>query len=325
MKDKNTTPQYEVDVALLCYNHAKYLRRCLDSLIEQRTSFAYRIIIGDDCSTDGSQEIIKEYAARYPDIIVPILNEHNMGVSKNSFQVSAAATSKYVIGSESDDYFTDNYRLQKQYDFLEEHSEYIAVGCNYFNVDPDGENPYKGMLKWQVNRGYKLKTFLRRGFIIHGNTIMRRNVYPIHDPKYEELRMSATTMGDVISRAILYDKGDIYCLPDVMHAHRMGTNDKASFFNQSRSNPLKYCYMYNDIVCALNKYFDNKYDFSPLIAGRMGLVFFWRLTGINTYDKKEFKQYFKTLSPKIRAYSYYRAIALVWRSFIHIIGRKIGL
>lgn len=325
MKDNNATHQYEVDVTLLCYNHAKYLRQCLDSIIEQNTTFLFRIIIGDDCSSDGSQDIIMEYSKRYPNIIVPILNEHNVGVSQNSLQISLVATSKYVVGGESDDFFTDKNRLQKQYDFLELHHEYVAVGCNYYNVDPNGENPYRGMLKWQVNRAYKMNTFLRRGFVIHGNTIMRRNVFPVYDERYRELRLCVPTMGDVISRALLYDKGDIFCLPDVMHAHRMGLNDKASFFCQSRSNPIRYCYMYSTIVESLNRYFDYRYDFSPLITARVGLVLFWNVLGINQYNTIEFKEYMKTLPTKIQIYSYYRAINLMWRCLLHVIGRKLGL
>lgn len=316
--------KYEVDVTLICYNHGRYLRKCLDSILCQRTNFKYRIIIGDDCSSDDSQAIIREYADKYPEIIVPILNRENIGASKNAFQVAAACTADFVCGGESDDYWTDEMRLQKQYDFLKTHPDCVGVGCNYYNVDANGENPYKALLKWQVDKTYTLNDFLRLGFIVHGNTIMYRNIFPINDARYVKLRSCVNTMGDVISRVVLYDNGNIYCLPDIMHAHRMGSQDKASFFVQSKSDPIKYCYLYNKIVDALNEYFDNKYDLTPLLAGRAGLVIFWNILGINKYDKNEFQKYMNTLPLKTRIYAYYRAAFRAWRSFIHVVGRKLG-
>ena len=314
---------YEVDITLLCYNHGKYVARCLDSILSQKTNFKFRIFISDDCSTDNSQEVIREYEIKYPDIVFPIYNKKNMGVTKNSAQLKERCTSKYICGGESDDYWTDDLRLQKQYDFLENHPEFVAVGGNFYNVDSNGENPSRGLLKWQVDRSYSMNDYLKYGFIIHGNTLMRRNIIK-KDERYRKLRSCAPTMGDVITRALLYDKGDIYCLKDVIHAHRAGNNEKSSFYTQSRSNPIKYCYMYNDIVAALNEYFDNKYNFNKLLAGRLSLVRFWKLMGINTYSKDEYRAYVKTLPWNIRVYSHYRTLARIYRSALHVVGRKLG-
>ena len=72
-------PDKEVLVSVLCitFNHQKYIRRCLDSMVNQKTDFRYEIIIHDDASTDGTPNIVREYAQRYPDLIIPILQKEN--------------------------------------------------------------------------------------------------------------------------------------------------------------------------------------------------------------------------------------------------------
>ena len=62
-----------VSIWCLCYNHAEYIAQTLDSFLEQETDFPFEIIISDDASTDGSADIIRSYAEKYPDIIRPML------------------------------------------------------------------------------------------------------------------------------------------------------------------------------------------------------------------------------------------------------------
>src|SRR5690554_4789216 len=72
-----------VSVCMLVYNHAPYLRDALNSILNQKTDFGFEILVHDDASQDASAEIIKEYAARYPEIIKPILqseNQHSQGI-----------------------------------------------------------------------------------------------------------------------------------------------------------------------------------------------------------------------------------------------------
>ena len=66
-----------VSICSVTYNHAPYIRQCLDGLVMQKTNFPYEILIHDDCSTDGTTEIVKEYAQRYPDKIVPLQENEN--------------------------------------------------------------------------------------------------------------------------------------------------------------------------------------------------------------------------------------------------------
>lgn len=116
-------------VSIVCnvYNHAPFLRQCLEGLIMQKTDFPFEILIHDDASTDGSDAIIRDYETNYPDLIFPIYqtkNQYSQGIPiEASFQYPRAK-GKYIALCEGDDYWTDPLKLQKQVDFLECHPGY---------------------------------------------------------------------------------------------------------------------------------------------------------------------------------------------------------
>ena len=112
-----------VSVVCITYNQAQYIRQTLDSILCQVTDFSYELIVGDDRSTDGTTEIIAEYAARYPNIVA-VLRPENIGVNKNLADLTARASGEYLAICEGDDYWIDSDKLQRQYDFMERRPEY---------------------------------------------------------------------------------------------------------------------------------------------------------------------------------------------------------
>lgn len=125
--------QNEVMVSICCltYNHEKYVRQCLDGFVMQQTDFKFEIIIHDDASTDNTQEIIKEYTEKYPDLFVPKLqveNQFSKGIRKILATFCLPLTKgKYIALCEGDDYWTDPLKLQKQVDFLELNPDYGLI------------------------------------------------------------------------------------------------------------------------------------------------------------------------------------------------------
>jgi glycosyltransferase involved in cell wall biosynthesis len=122
-----------VSVCCLSYNHEDYIRQCLDSIVTQQTSFAFEVLVHDDASTDKSQQIIREYQQRYPDIIKPILqteNQYRKGKGILGIHVFPKCSGKYLAFCECDDYWTDPNKLQRQVDFMESHPEYVATADN---------------------------------------------------------------------------------------------------------------------------------------------------------------------------------------------------
>ena len=111
-----------VSVSTLAYNHEEYIAQCIEGVLEQRTDFAFELLVHDDASTDGTAEVIRRYQQRYPGIVKPIYqreNQHSkkIGISR-TYQYSRAA-GKYIAFCEGDDYWTDRNKLQMQVDFLE--------------------------------------------------------------------------------------------------------------------------------------------------------------------------------------------------------------
>lgn len=113
-------------VTILCatYNHEKYIKRALDSFLMQKTDFPFEVIIGEDCSTDKTVEIVKEYAEKYPDIIKPFFNPKNYGNEQMFFSLTSRVNTEYVALCDGDDYWTNPHKLQKQVDFLDANKDF---------------------------------------------------------------------------------------------------------------------------------------------------------------------------------------------------------
>ena len=110
----------KVSVCVITYNQEKYIRQCLQSIVDQKTNFEFEVIIGEDCSTDGTRSIVMEFEAKYPDIVNPIYHKKNAGGrgTNNLLAVYGAARGKYIAHMDGDDYMLPG-KLQIQYDELE--------------------------------------------------------------------------------------------------------------------------------------------------------------------------------------------------------------
>lgn len=119
-----------VSICTLVYNHASYLKACFDGFLMQKTDFAFEVLVHDDASTDGSAEIIREYADKYPQIFKPIYqkeNQYSKGIKVNNVYQYPRAVGKYIAICEGDDYWIDPLKLQKQVDFMEANPEVDLV------------------------------------------------------------------------------------------------------------------------------------------------------------------------------------------------------
>lgn len=147
---------YQINIALLTYNHAAYIQRALDSILSQKTDFPFLIIVGDDGSTDGTQAILKSYAQKFPNQIQLLLAEQNQGVFQNIYKILQACTAPYIALLEGDDYWTYPHKLQTQVDFLNQHPDY--QGCFHDTVieikDPQKINHYNSDFRYysQIHR-----------------------------------------------------------------------------------------------------------------------------------------------------------------------------
>ncbi|WP_295937772.1 glycosyltransferase [uncultured Alistipes sp.] len=125
----NATENTPVLVSVCCitYNQAPFIRRCLEGIMMQRTSFAFEVLVHDDASTDASADIIREYEAKYPGVVKPIYqkeNQYSQGVKISATHQFPRAQGRYIALCEGDDYWTDPCKLQKQIDFLEANPDF---------------------------------------------------------------------------------------------------------------------------------------------------------------------------------------------------------
>lgn len=130
-----------VTVCCTAYNHEKYIRNCLDGFIMQKTSFNYEVIVHDDASTDGTQDIIREYAEKYPDIIKPIYqkeNKYQNNISIIKEYILPQIRGKYVAFCEGDDFWCDPLKLQKQVQALESNPDSNLCVHSVQAINEDG-------------------------------------------------------------------------------------------------------------------------------------------------------------------------------------------
>lgn len=129
MTDRAGSAPPRVSVGIITYNHARFLGQAIESVLAQRTDFAYEIVIGDDGSTDGTREIALAYQRRYPDRIRVITSPANVGIQRNAKRVVDACRGDYVAALEGDDYWIDDRKLQLQVERLDREPDAIICGA----------------------------------------------------------------------------------------------------------------------------------------------------------------------------------------------------
>jgi len=135
--------QQKLTILMPSYNRGQYIREAVSSILAQKTNFGIKLIITDDCSTDGSVEIIQELQEKYPDIIEIILSEKNERLLANILKAQVKVKTEYFCVLDPDDYYTDEYFLQKAVDYLEEHKDFTIYSANCMMLYGDkSEKPF---------------------------------------------------------------------------------------------------------------------------------------------------------------------------------------
>jgi glycosyltransferase involved in cell wall biosynthesis len=118
----------KVSVLMLAYNHERYIAQAIQSALDQETDFDFEIVIGEDCSTDCTREIVEDFHRRYPGRIVFSPRTKNVGMMQNYLQTLSSCSGQYVAHLEGDDYWTRKDKLQMQVNFLDTHPDF-AICC----------------------------------------------------------------------------------------------------------------------------------------------------------------------------------------------------
>jgi len=212
-----TTPL--VSVWLITYNHELYIAEAIESVLRQQTSFAVEIIIGEDCSTDGTRAIVQAYKARYPDRITLFLAEQNMGMVPILRPTHALCRGKYVAMLDGDDYWTDPLKLQKQVDQLERNpsTRFNAHKVSILHTSSleirEAPEP-----RWSGQPGeLRLEDFIRHGISVHTLSVVFRNDFGTLPEWYYELPYPDAALLFMLLR----QGGTAYYLTDNMGVYRV--------------------------------------------------------------------------------------------------------
>lgn len=156
-------------ISCVTYNQKNFIGQAIESFLAQKTTFPFEIIIGEDCSTDGTREIVYNYRDKYPDIIRIVTSEKNVGPLINGYRVKKQCRGKYIAICDGDDYWIDPLKLQKQVDFLEANPDYIMIYTDIENIDEDGvmipTTPFYEMQKSKYRSGDIFFNLLQGNFI----------------------------------------------------------------------------------------------------------------------------------------------------------------
>ncbi len=141
-----------VSVKMITYNHAPFIAQAIEGVLRQKTDFSFELVIGEDCSTDGTRKIVFEYQKKYPNVIRIITSDQNVGMQKNGFRTMKACQGKYIAFCEGDDYWQSPHKLQKQTDYLESHPE---CGLVFTDFDFYYSRTKKTIKNVNYSKGYR--------------------------------------------------------------------------------------------------------------------------------------------------------------------------
>lgn len=299
-----------VSVVLLVYNHEKYLRQAIESILIQEVSFNYEIIVGDDLSTDGSRDIILEYKEKYPDLFILSFQEKNVGGTKNIYDACKQARGKYLATLEGDDYWIDTRKLQKTVGFLEANGDYIGVSHIIEVRDLEGNYLSKHPSSTEiVGKDATVNLFLK-GIYFSAVATVYKNLFLDKTQDYSIIYQAHKYVGDLTFCMLFLDKGKIMILNEVMSVYRSRNVIGESNYNSITNEIEKY----NDhisILKCLDNYFNGKYNFTSEYLRRTYRILTYCL---KNYKIGEFSTLISILPLKIKLqfYAYFPVFIFKW-------------
>jgi glycosyltransferase involved in cell wall biosynthesis len=275
-----------VSVKMITYNHAPFISKAIDGVLKQKVDFPIELVIGEDCSTDGTREIVFEYQKKYPAIIRVISSDKNVGMKQNGYRTARACRGKYIAFCEGDDYWHHPGKLQKQADYLEGHPE---CGLVYSSYDVYHVKSKKKIEDFVTYRKWKLPVNLSLSEIVEGKfgvailtcTIMaRRNLCQqiieadpyLHQSKH-------FLMGDTQLWAEAANFAQLHYIPESLATHVI-TDESAT-----RSRNIKKVLGFSVSNAELVLYLSNKYNLPADIRNKAKEGWFDSLLRLAFYER----------------------------------------
>ena len=286
-------------ILLISYNHVLFIKKAIDSILEQNTNYKFVIKIFDDCSTDGTSDIVREYAQKYPDLIEANISDKNLGAQANILRAYKSVDTKYLAILECDDYWCNKNKLQLQISALEEHPECSFCSHNTILVN--------------INDKYRKKE--NKNLLVSNKKMKNLSIISLNDVR--ELKYNYLT--HISSRIIrtnaidwnkvnnledfLYDncqfyylllKGNMYYIDKVMSVYNM--NNTSCFSGAKISKKIR---IHIENLIQFNN--DTNYVIEDIIYRHLSrFINYW--TYLADDSEKNTKEYINHLIKKIKHY-----------------------
>ena len=213
------TCQPLVTIICITYNQIRYIERCLDSILSQNTSFSFELIIHDDASSDGTTEIVRRYAAEYPNIIIPVIQTENQYSKGGNWghpkTINSHIRGKYTALCEGDDYWTDSGKLECQVSYMLSHPN-CTMTFHAVNYVYD-EHVFRNDRRSERETDFSVEEIIIGGgnFSATSSLCCRTDAY-LQYPRFRTMAL----IGDFPLEILMGLLGDVHYFPKVMGVYR---------------------------------------------------------------------------------------------------------
>lgn len=284
----------EVTVNCTTYNHVGYIKKCLDGILMQRVNFGVQVLVHDDASTDGTTDIILEYAKKYPNIIIPIIEKENQ-YSKNKKIIQEKylekLKGKYIATCEGDDFWIDPFKLMTQYCLMESNPDcslcvHAVKGVNARN---NSIKRFPGfVLESCLISSKKFIKLINKKYSFQTSSYFRKSSdyidYNLNKPSFANVLPT----GDEATLLFSALKGKIIYINKEMSQYNMFTEGSwsSNYDKYSKAEIANWASRYIDGLRAFNVY--SKFKYKKIIDNKI-----YRLQVYYFYEDDSFKDIFK--------------------------------
>jgi len=299
--------QPKVSIVCITYNHEKMIEKALQGFVNQKTNFPFEAIVADDCSTDNTPNIIQKYAIEYPEIIRPVLRIKNIGSIPNYRDAVSKANGKYLAICDGDDYWTDEYKLVKQVEFMDTHPDYSMCCHPFVQTYLDGSSPDIIISPWDfVSKETKERGYLTFKDFFSVNPVGSMTAFYRWDLVRElPIWMEKYKIADLVMHLLHADKGKVGVLEDVMSVYQRHAGG-VWYQNETVEHKRNISVDYANLITDIDYEFEKKYTaiLTPSKGAPLKILFLAMENSIHSY--KWIQSVINENRHEVRLFSSYR-------------------